>query len=200
MAAAVSTFARRWRWRWKWRTRDAVVALLIASVLAPPLLLYGGAPISLFSGPIRTDKFNAVKEPIHTVAFASDNGALKSDNILAAAVVVNSTIVHSKALENHVFHIVTDKLNYAAMRMWFLANSQGKAAVEVQNIGDLTWLNSSYNPVLKQQESHFMIDYYFKTQQDKPDKNPKFQNPKYLSILNHLSHEDLADHVYACKG
>jgi hypothetical protein len=31
-----------------------VLALLIASVLAPPLLLYGGAPIAPFSGPIRT--------------------------------------------------------------------------------------------------------------------------------------------------
>lgn len=88
--------------------------------------------------------------------------------------------------ENHVFHIVTDKLNYAAMRMWFLENSQGKAAIEVQNIEDFTWLNSSYSPVLKQLESQFMINYYFKTQQDKRDNNPKFQNPKYLSILNHL--------------
>uniref|UniRef100_A0A0E0LWE7 Hexosyltransferase n=1 Tax=Oryza punctata TaxID=4537 RepID=A0A0E0LWE7_ORYPU len=112
--------------------------------------------------------------------------ALFSDNVLGAAVVVNSTIIHAKTPANHVFHIVTDKLNYAAMRMWFLENSQGKAAVEVQNIEDFTWLNSSYSPVLKQLESHFMINYYFKTQQDKLDNNPKFQNPKYLSILNHL--------------
>uniref|UniRef100_A0A0E0AX31 Hexosyltransferase n=1 Tax=Oryza glumipatula TaxID=40148 RepID=A0A0E0AX31_9ORYZ len=112
--------------------------------------------------------------------------ALFSDNVLGAAVVVNSTIIHAKTPENHVFHIVTDKLNYAAMRMWFLENSQGKAAIEVQNIEDFTWLNSSYSPVLKQLESQFMINYYFKTQQDKRDNNPKFQNPKYLSILNHL--------------
>ncbi|KAL5220537.1 hypothetical protein ABZP36_025250 [Zizania latifolia] len=113
--------------------------------------------------------------------------ALFSDNILAAAVVVNSTIVYAKTPANHVFHIVTDKLNYAAMRMWFLANSQGKAAIdEVQNTEDFAWLNSSYSLVLKQLESHFMINYYFKTQQDKPDKNPKFWNPKYLSVLNHL--------------
>uniref|UniRef100_A0A0E0EMR6 Hexosyltransferase n=1 Tax=Oryza meridionalis TaxID=40149 RepID=A0A0E0EMR6_9ORYZ len=112
--------------------------------------------------------------------------ALFSDNVLGAAVVVNSTIIHAKTPENHVFHIVTDKLNYAAMRMWFLENSQGKAAVEVQNIEDFRWLNSSCSPVLKQLESQFMINYYFKTQQDKRDNNPKFQNPKYLSILNHL--------------
>jgi len=87
---------------------------------------------------------------------------------------------------SHVFHIVTDKQNYAAMRMWFLANPIGETAVQVQNIADFTWLNSSYSPVLKQLESHFMINYYFNTNQDKPGKNPKFQNPKYLSILNHL--------------
>ncbi|CAO2184085.1 unnamed protein product [Urochloa humidicola] len=87
---------------------------------------------------------------------------------------------------NHVFHIVTDKHNYAAMRMWFLANPIGETAIQVQNIEEFTWLNSSYSPVLKQLESHFMINYYFNTHQDKLGKNPKFQNPKYLSILNHL--------------
>jgi alpha-1,4-galacturonosyltransferase len=81
---------------------------------------------------------------------------------------------------------VTDKLNYAAMRMWFLENPPGKAAIQVQKIEEFTWLNSSYSPVLKQLESHFMIDYYFNTQHNKPDKHPKFRNPKYMSILNHL--------------
>ncbi|KAM0912112.1 hypothetical protein ACQ4PT_013017 [Festuca glaucescens] len=112
--------------------------------------------------------------------------ALFSDNVLAAAVVVNSTLVHAKKPANHVFHIVTDKLNYAAMRIWFLVNPPDKAAIQVQKIEEFTWLNSSYSPVLKQLESHFMINYYFNTPQNKPDKNPKFRNPKYLSILNHL--------------
>ncbi|KAJ8635761.1 hypothetical protein MRB53_010028 [Persea americana] len=52
--------------------------------------------------------------------------ALFSDNILATAVVVNSTVFHAKDPTKHVFHIVTDRLNYAAMRMWFLANPPGK--------------------------------------------------------------------------
>ncbi|GJN33664.1 hypothetical protein PR202_gb22285 [Eleusine coracana subsp. coracana] len=111
--------------------------------------------------------------------------ALFSDNVLAAAVVVNSTLHHAKKPENHVFHVVTDRLNYAAMRMWFLANPLGKAAIQVQNIEEFTWLNSSYSPVLKQLESQFMIDYYFRSGQTRRE-NPKFRNPKYLSILNHL--------------
>ncbi|XP_042502395.1 probable galacturonosyltransferase 4 [Macadamia integrifolia] len=112
--------------------------------------------------------------------------ALFSDNILAAAVVVNSTISHAKEPENHVFHIVTDRLNYAAMRMWFLANPPGSATIQVQNIEEFTWLNSSYSPVLKQLGSPSMIDYYFRTHRANSDSNLKFRNPKYLSILNHL--------------
>uniref|UniRef100_A0A0A9DFZ6 Glycosyltransferase QUASIMODO1, putative n=1 Tax=Arundo donax TaxID=35708 RepID=A0A0A9DFZ6_ARUDO len=83
--------------------------------------------------------------------------ALFSDNVLAASVIVNSTLVHAKKPESHVFHIVTDRLNYAAMKMWFLANPFGKAAIQVQNIEEFTWLNSSYSSVLKQLESQFMM-------------------------------------------
>ncbi|KAL9455511.1 hypothetical protein AB3S75_004853 [Citrus x aurantiifolia] len=112
--------------------------------------------------------------------------ALFSDNVLAAAVVVNSTVTHAKHPSNHVFHIVTDRLNYAAMRMWFLANPPGRATVQVQNIEEFTWLNSSYSPVLKQLNSQSMIDYYFRAHRTNSDSNLKFRNPKYLSILNHL--------------
>ncbi|GLT47266.1 hypothetical protein SLA2020_209740 [Shorea laevis] len=112
--------------------------------------------------------------------------ALFSDNVLAAAVVVNSTVAHAKHPSNHVFHIVTDRLNYAAMRMWFLTNPPGRATIQVQNIEEFTWLNSSYSPVLKQLGSPSMIDYYFRAHRANSDTNLKFRNPKYLSILNHL--------------
>ncbi|KAL2253378.1 probable galacturonosyltransferase 4 [Sesamum indicum] len=112
--------------------------------------------------------------------------ALFSDNVFAAAVVVNSTITHAKDPSKHVFHVVTDRLNYAAMRMWFLANPPGKATIQVQNVEEFTWLNSSYSPVLKQLGSPSMIDYYFKNRRAESDPNLKFRNPKYLSIMNHL--------------
>lgn len=92
--------------------------------------------------------------------------------------------------EKHVFHVVTDKLNYGAMKMWFLANPPGGAAIQVQNVDDFKWLNSSYCPVLKQLESASMKDYYFKADQTNPlsagTSNLKYRNPKYLSMLNHL--------------
>ncbi|MFS8023757.1 putative polygalacturonate 4-alpha-galacturonosyltransferase [Helianthus anomalus] len=113
--------------------------------------------------------------------------ALFSDNVLATAVVVNSTITNAKDPWKHVFHIVTDRLNYAAMRMWFLTNPPRKATIQVQNIDEFSWLNASYSPVLKQLASQNMIDYYFKTHKAvESDSNLKFRNPKYLSMMNHL--------------
>uniref|UniRef100_A0A0E0B5P7 Hexosyltransferase n=1 Tax=Oryza glumipatula TaxID=40148 RepID=A0A0E0B5P7_9ORYZ len=75
--------------------------------------------------------------------------ALFSDNVLAASVVVNSTIMNAKEPEKHVFHLVTDKLNFGAMNMWFLLNPPGKATIHVENVDEFKWLNSSYCPVLR---------------------------------------------------
>ena len=86
----------------------------------------------------------------------------------------------------YVFHIVTDRLNYAALRMWFLVNPPGKASIQVQNIEEFTWLNASYSPVLKQLGSQSTIDYYYRAHWANSDSNLKYWNPKYLSILNHL--------------
>ncbi|CAN1763806.1 Probable galacturonosyltransferase 3 [Linum perenne] len=100
--------------------------------------------------------------------------AIFSDNVLATSVVVNSTVLHAKEPEKHVFHVVTDKLNFAAMKMWFIVNPPAQATIEVQNIDDFKWLNSSYCSVLRQLESSTGSD------------NLKYRNPKYLSMLNHL--------------
>ncbi|XP_078443225.1 galacturonosyltransferase 4 isoform X2 [Wolffia australiana] len=112
--------------------------------------------------------------------------AIFSDNVLATAVVVNSTVTNAKEPWKHVVHVVTDKLNYAAMRMWFLKNPPGAGTMEVRSIDEFTWLNASYSPALKQLQSQSMIDYYFKTHRANADPNLKYRNPKYLSILNHL--------------
>lgn len=116
--------------------------------------------------------------------------AIFSDNVLATSVVVNSTVQNAKEPEKHVFHIVTDKLNFAAMRMWFLINPPSKATIEVQNIDDFKWLNSSYCSVLRQLESARVKEYYFKANHPSSlsagSDNLKYRNPKYLSMLNHL--------------
>ncbi|KAJ6346503.1 hypothetical protein OIU78_009018 [Salix suchowensis] len=116
--------------------------------------------------------------------------AIFSDNVLATSVVVKSTVQHAKYPEEHVFHIVTDKLNFAAMKMWFIANPPAKATVQVENIDDFKWLNASYCSVLRQLESTRIKEYYFK--ENHPSSlasgadNLKYRNPKYLSMMNHL--------------
>ncbi|KAL4586039.1 hypothetical protein LXL04_010670 [Taraxacum kok-saghyz] len=116
--------------------------------------------------------------------------ALFSDNVLAASVVVNSTIMNAKEPEKHVFHLVSDKLNFGAMNMWFLLNPPGKATIHVENVDEFKWLNSSYCPVLRQLESSAMKEFYFKadhhTTLSSGSSNLKYRNPKYLSMLNHL--------------
>lgn len=114
-----------------------------------------------------------------------------SDNVLAVNVVVNSTILNAHHPEELVFHLVTDTLNYGAMQTWFATAIDLKgAAVEVQNVDDFTWLNSSYVPVMKQLEDAETQSYYFKsasgTGAADSKSTLKFRNPKYLSMLNHL--------------
>lgn len=46
--------------------------------------------------------------------------------------VVNSTIVHAIEPEKHV----VDKLNFAAIRRWFLDNLSPSAAIVVMNVDD----------------------------------------------------------------
>jgi alpha-1,4-galacturonosyltransferase len=88
--------------------------------------------------------------------------------------------------EKHVFHIVTDTLNYGAMVMWFRANPPGRANMQIQNVDTFQWLNSSYSPVLKQLETESMKAYFFKSDKERVSANLKYRNPKYLSMLNHL--------------
>ncbi|KAJ0006840.1 hypothetical protein Pint_30320 [Pistacia integerrima] len=94
-----------------------------------------------------------------------DNGlyhfCVFSDNILATSVVVNSTALNSKNPDVVVFHLVTDEINYAAMKAWFALNSFRGVTVEIQKFEDFTCRGDGRTPI-------------------------KFRNPKYLYMLNHL--------------
>ena len=116
--------------------------------------------------------------------------AIFSDNVLATSVVVNSTFANVKEPKKHVFHIVTDGLNFVPMKMWFLINSPAGATVHVENMDEFKWLNSSLSPVLRQLESKRTTEYYFGS--DHPSSlslgndHLKYRNFKYLSMLNHI--------------
>ncbi|KAK4352594.1 hypothetical protein RND71_028112 [Anisodus tanguticus] len=109
-----------------------------------------------------------------------------SDNILATSVVVNSTAMNSKNPDMVVFHLITDEVNYAAMKAWFTMNTFRGVTVDVQKIEDFSWLNASYVPVLKQLQDSDTQNYYFSGNHENSQTPIKFRNPKYLSMLNHL--------------
>ncbi|KAL5974916.1 hypothetical protein ACLOJK_031592 [Asimina triloba] len=60
-----------------------------------------------------------------------------SRNILAASVVINSTVVHSEETEKLVFHLITDGENFVAMKHWFLRHFFENATIHVLNIEEL---------------------------------------------------------------
>ena len=108
-----------------------------------------------------------------------------SDNLLAVSVVVNSTISNADHPKQLVFHIVTNGIIYGAMQAWFLSNDFKGSTIELQNIEEFTWLNASYSPVMKQLLDADSQKYYFKGSEDL-EVEPKFRNPKYIYLLNHL--------------
>ncbi|PSS08011.1 Galacturonosyltransferase [Actinidia chinensis var. chinensis] len=108
-----------------------------------------------------------------------------SDNLVAVSVVINSTVCNAEHPKQLVFHIVTNGVSYGAMQAWFLSNDFRGSTIEVQNIEDFTWLNASYSPVVKQLLETDLRAYYFEGSQDMKIE-PKFRNPKHISLLNHL--------------
>jgi len=109
-----------------------------------------------------------------------------SDNVLATSVVVNSTATNSENPAKFVFHLVTDEVNYAPMKAWFLMNDFQGVTIEIQKIEDFSWLNASYVPVLRQLQNSDTKNYYYSGNSDENKTPIKFRNPKYLSMLNHL--------------
>lgn len=116
--------------------------------------------------------------------------AIFSDNVIAVAVVVNSVIKNADEPWKHVFHIVTDRMNLAAMKVYFkMRPLLGGAHIEIKSVDDFKFLKSSYVPVLKQLESAKLQNFYFQNNAENATKDVngmKFRDPKYLSILNHL--------------
>ena len=116
--------------------------------------------------------------------------AIFSDNVIAVSVVVRSVVMNAEEPWKHVFHVVTDRMNLAAMKVWFKMRPLDRGAhVEIKSVEDFKFLNSSYAPVLRQLESAKLQKFYFENQAENATKdshNLKFKNPKYLSMLNHL--------------
>lgn len=119
---------------------------------------------------------------------------LLTDNVLAASVVISSTVQHSANPEKLVFHIVTDKKTYIPMNAWFAINPIKSAAVEVKGLHQYDWSHEVNVHVKEMLEIHRLIWSHYNDNL----RNANFQHegvnrrslealtPSCLSLLNHL--------------
>ncbi|KAA8517589.1 hypothetical protein F0562_015063 [Nyssa sinensis] len=104
-----------------------------------------------------------------------------SNNVLATSVVINSTVTHAKESGIQVFHILTDKQNYFAMKLWFFRNTYKEATVQVLNIEDLD-LNDHYSRTLL----HLSLPEEFCVSFRSADKLSMTQiRTEYISVFSH---------------
>ncbi|XP_059640296.1 probable galacturonosyltransferase 13 [Cornus florida] len=122
---------------------------------------------------------------------------LSTDNILAASVVVSSTVQSSLNPERIVFHVITDKKTYAGMHSWFALNSVSPAILEVKSVHQFDWLTRENVPVLEAVENHNVVRNYYHGNHvagaNLSEITPRIfasklqaRSPKYISLLNHL--------------
>ncbi|CAN6306282.1 unnamed protein product [Urochloa humidicola] len=109
-----------------------------------------------------------------------------SDNVLATSVVVNSTVSNANHPQQLVFHVVTDRIHFGAMSTWFLINDFKGCTVEVRCIDEFSWLNASSSPLVRQLSEVETQGYYYSAGSKNPEREIKFHNPKFVSLLNHL--------------
>ncbi|KAJ1441427.1 Nucleotide-diphospho-sugar transferase [Sesbania bispinosa] len=117
---------------------------------------------------------------------------LLTDNVLAASVVVTSTIENSVNPEKLVFHIVTDKKTYAPMHAWFATNSIKSAVVEVRGLHQYDWSEEVNASVKEMLETNHLIwkNYYNKEKNlDYSQEHNRYLEalrPSSLSLMNQL--------------
>ncbi|KAJ0963475.1 hypothetical protein J5N97_028597 [Dioscorea zingiberensis] len=130
----------------------------------------------------------------------SDNSlhhfVLASDNILAASVVVSSTVKSSLYPEKIVFHVITDKNTYPAMHSWFALYPLSPAIVEVKGVHQFDWLTKENVPVLEAIQNHHGVRNHYHGNHligSNLSGSPRdfasslqTRSPKYISLLNHL--------------
>ncbi|CAJ1947254.1 unnamed protein product [Sphenostylis stenocarpa] len=108
--------------------------------------------------------------------------AIFSDNVIAVSVVVRSVVKNAEEPWKHVFHIVANRMNVGAMKVWFkMRPIEGGAFLEVKAVEEFTFLNSSYVPILRQLEWAKMNQ-----RPESATNDANIKNAKSLSMLDHL--------------
>ncbi|CAN7128691.1 unnamed protein product [Brassica rapa subsp. narinosa] len=118
-----------------------------------------------------------------------------TDNVLAASVVISSTVQNAVDPDKFVFHVVTDKKTYTPMHAWFAMNSASSPVVEVKGLHQYDWPQEVNVRVKEMLEIHRMIwrrhyqnlkdsDYSFV--EGTHEQSLQALNPSCLALLNHL--------------
>ncbi|PKA49755.1 putative galacturonosyltransferase 14 [Apostasia shenzhenica] len=138
--------------------------------------------------------------PPELLPLLSDNSyqhfIISTDNVLAASVVVTSTVRSSSRPGKIVFHVITDKKTYPAMHSWFALYPPSPGIIEVKGVHQFDWLTRENVPVLEAIESHHGVRNHYHGNHVKGSNvtdNPRVfasklqaRSPKYISLLNHL--------------
>lgn len=114
--------------------------------------------------------------------------ALLTDNILAAAVAVSSTVRSSANPEKLVFHIVTDKKTYTAMHAWFALNPMFPAILEVKGLHQFEWpshINATIMATVEELHQGLRAHRYY-TSTDQEYRRYEASTPSSFSLLNYL--------------
>ncbi|CAA3000937.1 Probable galacturonosyltransferase 15 [Olea europaea subsp. europaea] len=119
---------------------------------------------------------------------------LLTDNVLAASVVISSTINTSSNPEKWVFHVVTDKKTYTSMHAWFAVNTIDSAVVEVKGLHQYDWSHEINVGVKEMLEIHHQIrnNIYRNLKEEgfeyeeEHDHKLEALSPSCISLLNHL--------------
>lgn len=114
---------------------------------------------------------------------------LLTDNVLAASVVISSTIQNSANPKKLVFHVITDKKTYTPMHAWFAINSIESAAIEVKGLHQYDWSQEVNVGVKEMLEIHRLIcRQYYNNFEYKGEDLRKLEglSPTCLSLMKHL--------------
>ncbi|XP_057474762.1 probable galacturonosyltransferase 15 [Actinidia eriantha] len=119
---------------------------------------------------------------------------LLTDNVLAASLVVSSTVKNSANPEKLVFHIVTDKKTYTPMHAWFAVTFISSAVVEVKGLHQYDWSREVNVGVREIMEIHRLIwrHNYNNFKKDNyeyvggRERDLVVLSPSCLSLMNHL--------------
>lgn len=119
---------------------------------------------------------------------------LLTDNVLAASVVISSTVQNSARPDKLVFHIITDKKTYNPMHAWFAINPVESAVVEVKGLHQYHWPHEVNIGVREMLNIHRLVwsHYYSNLKREDFEQEGEYRrhmdvlSPSCLSIMNHL--------------